>query len=257
MASLFRRVRTPLSRWLSRTPLAYWPVRVRGGLAKGARWTLLPYSMYWRGRTEQDIEQAILQVGDLAGRACWDLGAHFGIFTVGMAMVVGPSGQVASFEPDPVSFSRCRLHVQRNRLDWVRLYNAAVSDAPGTASLIPSLGVGASTSHLPYQGEQVPVAGTISVRTVALDVLVDGGELRPPHLIKVDVEGHGASALCGAARTVQQSRPAIILSTHCPAEVGGTRELLEPLGYRVWDCCSGQERPWPDLEFCGNVLLHP
>ena len=29
---------------LGRTPLGLWPVRVRGGVAAGARWTLYPWS---------------------------------------------------------------------------------------------------------------------------------------------------------------------------------------------------------------------
>src|SRR4051794_29366016 len=105
---MFKRLRGRISSWLGRTPLAYLPVRVRKGLAKGARWTLLPYTSYWRGHNEVDVEAAIQRQGDLRGMTCWDLGTHYGIYTVGMALAVGPTGEVAGFEPDPASYARCR-----------------------------------------------------------------------------------------------------------------------------------------------------
>jgi hypothetical protein len=88
-------LKTLISRALSHTPLQYFPVRVRKGLAQGAHWTLFPYSANWRGQVEQDVEMAVRRYGTMTGAACWDLGTHFGIYTVGMAMAVGSAGQVA------------------------------------------------------------------------------------------------------------------------------------------------------------------
>src|SRR6516165_9447744 len=141
---MWKQLRARIANWGARTPLRNLPVRVRAGLAKGARWTLLPHTAYWRGNTEIEVEAAIRRQGDLRGATCWDLGTHFGIYTVGLAMAVGPTGQVVGFEPDPVSFARCQRHVRMNRLGWVKLYNAAVSSTVGSAVLLLHQGTGAT-----------------------------------------------------------------------------------------------------------------
>jgi FkbM family methyltransferase len=254
---MWKRLKGNLSRWLGHSPLAYVPVRVRGGLAKGARWTLLPYSMYWRGHSEADVENAIRQVGDLRGAACWDLGAHFGFFTVGLAFAVGADGEVAGFEPDPVSFARCQRHIRMNRLANVRLFHAAVSAEPGDADLLLYGDAGLSTSHLAYPGESGVGATRFRVRTVRLDDLVAAGEIRPPRLVKVDVEGHGASALRGAGKTVERHRPAIVMSFHTLDEFEETRRLVDPLGYRMFACRSDGPQPWSQPVTSDTRLLLP
>src|SRR5262249_9791005 len=114
-----------ISRVLGASFIGYFPVRVRGGRARGARWTLLPFSSYWRrGETENDVTQAASYLCELKDITFWDIGAHFGIHTVGMAMSVGPSGQVVAFEPDPAAFSRLSYHVRKNDLSNVRLFDA-------------------------------------------------------------------------------------------------------------------------------------
>jgi FkbM family methyltransferase len=90
-------------------------------------------------------------LGHVDGAVCWDFGAHFGIHTIGMAMQVGPQGQVASFEPDPVAFERLCRRVCINGLRHVRLYQAAASHKAGTLRLINSHGLGSAFSHFRYE----------------------------------------------------------------------------------------------------------
>lgn len=217
------------------TGLQYWPVRVRQGLPAGARWTLYPWTSYWRGGYEPDMERAILSLGDLTGKTCWDLGAHFGYYSIGLAQRVGPTGQVASFEPFPSSFSRLERHRRMNRLDWLRVFPCAASDRTGLQEFFTDTTEGDTAVHLAYEGEaRTAATPTISVPTVRLDDLVARGEIRPPDLIKIDVEGHGHRALAGALESVRRKRPVILMGFHSPQEVAGTRELLAPLGYR-WE----------------------
>jgi FkbM family methyltransferase len=234
-----------VGRLLGKTPLAQFPVRVRAGLARGARWTLLPYSAYWRGTYESDVDQAVRRLGDLRGATCWDLGTHFGLYTVGLGLAVGPTGQVAGFEPDPVSFARCRRHVSMNDLTWVRLYPAAVSAEDGRADLFVYGRTGTPVTHLRYDGEQGTGSTRVPVATVALDSLVEKGEIRLPRLIKIDVEGHGAQAVRGALKSIAAARPWIVMGFHSAAEYDGTRAALEPLGYRLFDCQTDRAYGWP------------
>ena len=214
------------------TGLQYWPVRVRRGLPAGARWTLFPWSAYWRGGYEPEIEQAILGLGDLSGKVCWDLGAHFGFYSVGFALRTGPTGEVVAFEPNPVSYARLERHRRMNQLTWLKTFEAGCSDADGSAEFYTYGNLLSTTTHLPYDGETPdPSAKPISIRLLKLDDLVRTGQIRPPDLIKVDVEGHGHHALAGAMETIRQKRPVILMGFHSPQEVAGTEALLQPLGY--------------------------
>lgn len=241
-----RKVLGAVGALLGKTPLARFPVRVRSGLAKGARWTLLPYSAYWRGTYESDVDEAIGRLGGLSGATCWDLGTHYGIYTIGLARVVGPTGQVAGFEPDPVSFARCRRHVLMNRLDWVKLYPAAVSETDGRSELLKYGAFGSPVTHLRYDGEEGVGSTRVSVSTVSLDGLVSKGELRLPRFIKIDVEGHGAKAVRGARTSIAEAKPWVVMGFHSPEEYAGTKAVLMPLGYELFDCRTDRHFGWPE-----------
>ncbi len=214
------------------TGLQYLPVRVHRGFPAGARWTLFPWSAYWRGGYEPEVERAILGLGDLNGKVCWDLGAHFGFYSVGFALRTGPAGEVVAFEPNPVSYARLERHRRMNKLTWLKTFEAGCSDAGGSAEFYTYGNLESTTTHLPYDGETPdPAAKPISIRLLKLDDLVQAGQIRPPDLIKVDVEGHGHHALSGAMKTIQQKLPIILMGFHSPKEVTGTEVLLQPLGY--------------------------
>lgn len=224
------------ARLLRLTGAQYLPVRSRAGFNAHARWTLFPWTSYWRGTHEPSVSHALASLGELRGRVCWDLGAHFGYYSVGMALRTGPQGQVVAFEPFPSSYARLTRHARMNRLDWLKTYHAAVSDSDGEAGLICDTTASDTSVHLPYnQHERATAAAPqIRIRTLRLDSLVQRGEIRRPDLVKIDVEGHGHQALAGAAETIRHSRPLICMAFHSPEEVAGSAAILDPLGYR-WE----------------------
>lgn len=217
------------------TGLQYLPVRVRRGYPAGARWTLYPWSAYWRGGYEPEVEHALNELGDFTGKVCWDLGAHYGYYSIGLARRTGSTGQVLAIEPLPANFTRLERHHRMNGLPWLKLIQGAVSDVSGTTAFCGDLQGGDTTVHLPYDGEVLSEAATtIPVRTFRLDELVARGEIRAPHFIKVDVEGHGHRALRGAIESIRRTRPVILMGFHSPQETAGTEELLRPLGYEFY-----------------------
>lgn len=230
-----------ISLFLRATGLQYWPVRVRSGVAAGARWTLFPWSSYWRGTQEPTMHRALLALGDITGWSCWDLGAHFGIYSVGLVRRVGPTGAVAAFEPNPFSHARLVRHRDMNRLSWLQVFQAGVSDQTSTGLLFTYGQLDSTTTHLPYEGEPLNAAAQpVQIQTVALDDFVREGRIRPPDLIKIDVEGHGHRALAGAIETIRTKRPVILMGFHCAPEFDGAHALLDPLGYR-WEPIEGPE----------------
>jgi FkbM family methyltransferase len=228
------------------TGLGNLPVRSKRGLISGARWTLYPFSSYWRGTSDQE---AIPWVDRFCrpGGAALDLGAHFGLYTVAMAQRVGPAGQVISFEPENEARSKCLRHVRMNHLEQVRVFAEAASSTNGTLRLAGGDGAGSSTSFVSAE----PGAGAM-LSCVRLDDLFAREGLRPPQFIKVDVENHGAEALSGALG-ILASRPNILMSFHSEQELAGTRAILEPLGYHVISL-AGANVEWDQALYRTAVL---
>jgi len=197
-------------------PISRFPVKVRKGLAKGAWWTLFPVSANWRsGGGHPEIDETILKYACQPGIVAWDLGAHFGIYTIGMARRVGGTGQVVAFEPDAVSRARLELHIGRNKLNNVVVIAAAASSNYGTGVLLQYGDFGNTTSHLAFPGENtlaVPLKAAISC--VAADGLVAAGKIRLPQFAKIDVEGHGGKALEGMSCSLTKSRPVMLMAFH-------------------------------------------
>ncbi len=211
------------------------PVTVRSGIAKGARWTLFPWTSYWRGSHEPAIQHAIGQVGggDMRGWSCWDLGAHFGLYSVALAMRVGAQGQVAAFEPNPESFARLVRHKSMNRLSWLKTYEMAASDKTGASELLTYGELDSTSTHLRYDDEaKSDESKPIGIRTLRLDDEVESGNLRAPQFVKIDVEGHGHRAVEGMKGTIAKSKPTMIIAFHSAEEVAGVTGILKPLGYR-------------------------
>jgi FkbM family methyltransferase len=224
-------------------------------------WTLYPYSAYWRlGGHEPEMVVALQMAGDLRGKAIWDLGAHFGIYTLSFSRLAGNAGQVVALEPDAASFARLSLHVRMNRLSNVSMFNAAASETSGESFIVLSSGPGGTTSHLLYEGEFLSESSIVQrINQVRADDLVADGKIRCPDFVKLDVEGHGGNAVAGAVESIGRSRPLIVASMHSPQEIEGIRATLEPLGYGAEKLGNKRTGPcgWQDCECGANYLLRP
>src|SRR5215204_7632221 len=62
------------------------------------------------------------------GDSVIDVGAQIGYLTSHMARIVGSSGQVHSFEPDPNALRQLDMTVRANGHSWVTIFPMALSD---------------------------------------------------------------------------------------------------------------------------------
>ena len=155
-----------------------------------------------------------------------DIGAAAGYYTLLSAKLVGTTGRVVSFEPDPNNLQFLRSHVSQNRLEQVTILPIALADETGTARF--GGGTGTGTGRLCENG-----ASQVAVRR--LDDVAAEMDLRPQHL-KIDVEGAELAVLRGGEQTIKIHRPTIFLSTHNGIAPGIHRhccELLIEWGYRL------------------------
>jgi FkbM family methyltransferase len=166
----------------------------------------LEWELWAFGRYEPhfaELFRLLVQPGD----RCVDVGANVGVHTIRLAKLAGPGGEVIAIEPNPEVMRRAERNVALNGLESVRLINAAASDQAGEMRLYrPSAwdtnrGRASLLHHLYLTG----AATTVPV--VALDDVCAGGRVS---LIKIDVEGHEAAVVRGAAATIARDKPSVI-----------------------------------------------
>jgi FkbM family methyltransferase len=142
---------------------------------------------------------------------------------VAASRVVGPTGEVVAFEPNPENLRRLHRTIELNELSNVRVRPVAVSDVTGEAQFLPH--PESSMGRLVDASDR----GTFLVGTTTLDAELATG--RPPHLVKIDVEGHEASVLAGAEAVRARVRPVFIIEVlSTESRVTVTTELP---GYRT------------------------
>lgn len=194
---------------LLRAPLRLIPpttvVPILQGALRGKKWTVGSATHgCWLGSYEYQKQKALqheMEIGDVV----YDVGANVGFYSLLASTVVGNTGHVYSFEPFPENLRILRRHLEINQVKNCTVIDAAVSSTDGNATFDPS--EDRCTGHL-------AINGTLHVRTLTLDGLVLRKEIRPPSLMKIDIEGAEFECLQGASSTIQEFHPVIFLATH-------------------------------------------
>jgi len=144
------------------------------------------------------------------GDIFFDVGANIGYFTCIASALVGPTGEVHSFEPDPRSFDLLQQTVNANQdREHVFPNQVAVSDRLGSLqfNMVDQIGW---SNVLP--NTQHAIQNTIKVPAISLDDYVREKNIDPARikLIKIDVEGWEPYALQGMKNILSSSSPSII-----------------------------------------------
>lgn len=172
------------------------------------------------------------------GTVAVDVGAHFGVYSVALARLVGRQGRVISIEPAAEDAALLRRAARTLRLP-VTVVECAVSSAPGTATLrVPLLGGAQKTALATLQPEaqvgQATGVATRLVRTRTLDDIL-GDIAMPVSFVKIDVEGHELAAIAGAEQTLRRHRPNLLVEINealCAEPIVDAFARIERLGYR-------------------------
>jgi FkbM family methyltransferase len=194
------------------------------------------------------------------GQTCLDVGANIGAWVIQFAHLVGPTGRVIAFEPNPAARAVLEDHVRLNHLGGIaRIVPAAVGAGPGEVPFYAAGSDGMSRVGAPnplVADRAVP----LTVPVVTLDDWCRAENVAPDWLF-IDVEGFEGHALAGAVEVVR-SRGAglgIVIEMHpslWPAS-GTTREevaaRIAALGRRAVPL-TGQADPLGEY---GHVSLEP
>lgn len=224
--------------------------KVRSGPGRGLRIGRAEASAdYSHGTNELAVQTALadaLRPGDVF----FDVGANVGFFAMLAARIVGSTGRVAALEPVPANVDQIRANARRNQLDNVTVLEVAVGATDGTATLALAAHPGGAT--LATAAPPPDPIGSIVVAVASIDELVAGGQVPPPNVVKIDVEGAEEDVLRGMAKTVLKHHPVVVCEIDDRTQSAladkraATAGLLEQVGYEI---------RWLDPSYDGNEWL--
>ncbi|HEY4379470.1 MAG TPA: FkbM family methyltransferase [Acidobacteriaceae bacterium] len=177
------------------------------------------------------------------GDTIFDVGAHCGVSTYRFSKLVGPTGRVIAFEPDPVNYSLLLLNIERHKLNNVTPLQIAFSDAGGEAEFNCEESIG---SGLMQHSTRASIGKVVKVRTVTLeDAFLEWG---PPVFCKIDIEGAELAVISAAREFLKKSSCQFALDTHHLVEGsftdGRVEALFREFGYESNSSTSGMKTTW-------------
>lgn len=249
--------------------LVYYRVPARARLGNGMAVTV-PWncdigraifeSGYYESETVHLLEKILSE-----GMVFFDIGANIGQYSLVASRLVGSTGQVHSFEPDPITFRWFARNVRKNRLQNVQLNAVALFDEAGKKQLYlaNSRDTGSNSFAVPwtFSGQ------TFEVSCTTLDDYLKSKQISHVDVMKLDIEGSEQAALSGGSTLFTgRHKPLIIVEfeeerqhafgTSCAAMA----QLLKTKGYELFASNAGNIEPFmpgPDSPRSLNVLAIP
>lgn len=173
------------------------------------------------------------------GQVVLDVGANIGTYTGAFCRLVGPSGKVYAFEPNPEAFECLRINCPE-----AVCVPVGASDKPGVFSVdATDNNVGAAYLKSDPAGQAVCLP-------------IDAFGLSPA-FIKVDIEGMEYPALLGMEQTMKATRPMLLVEYHVGAQARNGHTVAE-LRSKLYD--FGYKELWFSSDVLGpqcDVLLAP
>lgn len=249
-----------IARYLSRTVLF-----VRGcvGLPatiiaqrRGINWSLdlrdgVDFAIYLLGGFEVrtlDRYKELIRDGDIV----LDIGANVGSHTLPLAQLVGATGKVISFEPTAHAFEKQKTNIALNstlaqRIDAHQMMLMASSSEEMPEAVYSSWPLEvAEDLHSEHHGRLMSTQGA---RLGTLDETLRDLEVNKVNFIKLDVDGNELEVLLGAAVTLEESKPRIMLElapyvyAENPGKFDQLLKLLWGGGYEIAEVASGRKLP--------------
>jgi FkbM family methyltransferase len=203
---------------------------------------------YLLGTADHD-EQVWLSEHLKSGETFYDVGANIGFFTLLGARLVGESGAVVAFEPLPENVRQLERNVMLNQLANVRIVAEAVADVASEERTF-WLGANAEARNAGRLVDGDSEGQTVRVPVTTIDAAMATNGLRPPSLMKIDVEGEEIAVLRGAVQTLSRYRPLLLVEVHWinDAFAAFADAELAPLGYAV-GTITGRPLPVESMRF--------
>jgi len=187
-------------------------------------------------------------IADVAksGMKFLDVGANIGLYTTVVSKILGPSGTVYSFEPEPESYACLEKNVCLNGLNNVYLHQCALSDHVGEEKLYASTNNGGD-NRLYNPGEDPDNFKCLDISVSTADIMLDVSRVSEVDLIKVDVQGYEYYVFSGMVGLIKRSPNVVIFTEFWPDGIyhaGSDPDLLlkifANLNLNAYDIRSGK-----------------
>lgn len=167
-----------------------------------------------RGTYERTTRRLLTQLVR-PGATFVDIGANIGYFTVLGGLLTGESGQVLAIEPEPHNLELLRANVRRNGLTHVDIVGGAAAAESGQAYL--RVNPAETGWHRLEAGINGADARHVAVPVHRVeDLLAERG--LGADVVKIDVEGHEASAVAGLGAVLDGDPDLAVVIEHSPAQ---------------------------------------
>ena len=194
------------------------------------------------GISFEKFETEVMKKNIKKGYVVIDCGANLGYYSLLFSKLVGKSGKVFAFEPDPKNFSLLQKNLKVNDITNVVALNLAVSDKQGESFLFLD-------KHYPgnskMYNEGKNEGGKIKINCVRLDDYFKGFK-KKINLIKMDIEGSEGNAIKGSTDIIKNNKTIKLVLEYFPEALKscGTepKELLDLLKKEGFECREINEK---------------
>jgi FkbM family methyltransferase len=181
------------------------------------------------------------------GMRLFDVGAHFGIFSLAAVHYGGETASAIAIDPSPFATRMVRFQARNNHVDdRIRVLQASAGASSGVTQMVAA-GIG-SAGYFVAPSADHKLQEQTTVKMVSVDQLAM--ETGSPTHLKIDVEGYEAEVLEGASETLARCpAPLVFLELHADFIRARGSDPYEPLtklldaGYRLFDTQGSPAQP--------------
>ena len=147
------------------------------------------------------------------GMVLFDIGAHFGLFSLAALHYGGQRAKAIAVDPSPVAVRFLKVHAELNGVaERLQVVQASVNEQAGWRNMV-AVGVLASGFYV-APSKNHSAREVIRTRATSLDELAEEFNVVPTH-IKIDVEGDEEAVLRGGKQLLSQVQaPALFIELH-------------------------------------------
>lgn len=196
--------------------------------------SITPYVLFEQNDWFED-EIVFLRCLLAPGQRAIDVGANYGVYTLSIAQLVGPTGAVWAFEPASSTADFLAQGVAANNFGQVSIQRCALSNNTGTAHL--SLN---DNSELNALTRTTGAASTETVRVTTLDDCLIQFGWNDITLMKIDAEGEEVNIIKGGREFFASQSPLILYEVKAGTDLH--LELVsefEAIGYNSYRLVPG------------------
>ena len=172
-----------------------------------------------------------------SGDVVLDIGAHIGYYTLQFANLVGPTGKVYAFEPEPKNFELLKKNVQINKHDNVVLIQKIVSDKDGIVEFFISKFD--SIGNKLFKSNEA--GSSIKIESTTLDEYFKDLK-KKIDFIKMDIQGGEGKAILGMKNLLKENKNLKIIQEWWPDALKQNNtnpedhlKFLQHIGYKIYE----------------------